>query len=237
MMSIATERNMQSFPPKTPAMTRICLLLLAGSLAACSNPFAPEKTVPTNVVEKPPAEQATTPEIVMDNLERSFSDRDKDLYDSILDNNFWFTETDCLGELILANDKEEELEIMGKRDGSNQGIFDIFRSIDWNFQQSQRFTELGRDFPNAFDGDLDGHPDEDWEVFRGRVEILLLQTADDGFRVNQVMSFKLRKGDDDLWRIVRWIADSLAGDCGEAGDGDAGRPVGTSWSWGQLKGR
>ena len=218
-------------------LNRAVLFAALTLLVACSNPFAPEKTVPTDVVEKPPAEQTTTPEIVMENLERAFSDRDKDLYESILDDNFWFTETDCLGELILANDKEEELQIMGTRDGSNQGIFDIFRSIDWNFQQSQRYTELGRDFPNAFDGDPDGHPDEDWEVFRGRVEILLLQSADDGFRVVQVMSFKLRKSDDDLWRIVRWIDDPLAGDCGDGGDSDAGRPVGSSWSWGQLKRR
>lgn len=214
-------------------MTRLTLLLLAVVLSACGNPFAPEKTVPVDVVEKPPAELTTTPEIVMDNLERSFSDRDKDLYETILDDEFWFTETDCLGELILANDKEEELQIMGTRDGSNQGIFDIFRTIEWTFQQSQRYTELGRDFPEAFEGDPDGHPDEDWEVFRGRVEILLLRSADDGFRVGQVMSFKLRKGEDDLWRLVRWIDDPLAGDCGDAGD--AGRTVGTSMSWGQVK--
>ena len=64
-------------------------------------------------------------------------------------------------------------------------------------------------------GDPDGHPDEDWEVFRGRVEMLLLKTSDDGFRVNQIMTFKLRQGEDGLWRIVRWIDDPLVGDCGE----------------------
>ncbi len=225
---------MQPHYPKVSTMTRFFPLLLV-TLAACGNPFAPEKTVPIDVVEKPPAEEATTPEIVMDNLERAFSDRDKDLYESILDDNFWFTEKDCLGEFILINDKEEELEIMGTRDGSNQGIFDIFRSIDWTFQQSQRFTELGRDYPKTSEQDIDGHPDEDWEVFRGRVEILLLQSADDGFRVSQVMTFKLRRGSDDLWRVVRWDDDPLSGDCGDAGDGDAGRLVGSSWSWGQLK--
>ena len=128
-------------------MNRLPVLLLAAVLTACGNPFAPEKTVPTDVVEKPPPELATTPEIVMDNLERTFSDRDKELYETLLDDGFWFTETDCLGELILANGKEEELEIMGTRDGSSQGIFDIFRTIEWTFQQSQRFTELEQDIP------------------------------------------------------------------------------------------
>ncbi|MBT3346551.1 MAG: hypothetical protein HN712_18840 [Gemmatimonadetes bacterium] len=220
------------FCPKVSMMIRLSPWLLAALLAGCSNPFAPEKTVPTDVEEKPPAELTTTPEIVMANLERSFSDRDKDLYDSILDDSFWYSETDCLGEFVLINDKEQELQIMGTRDGSNQGIFDIFRTIEWTFQQSQRYTELGRDYPQVNEDDIDGHPAEDWEVFRGRVEILLLRSADDGFRVSQIMNFKLRQGDDDLWRIVRWISDPLSGDCG---DGDAGRPVSTSMSWGQVK--
>ena len=107
------------FCPKVSMMIRLSPWLLAALLAGCSNPFAPEKTVPTDVEEKPPAELTTTPEIVMANLERSFSDRDKDLYDSILDDSFWYSETDCLGEFVLINDKEQELQIMGTRDGSN----------------------------------------------------------------------------------------------------------------------
>ncbi|MEE2657417.1 MAG: hypothetical protein VX733_02865 [Candidatus Latescibacterota bacterium] len=210
------------------------IILFATSFIACGNPFAPEKTVPDNEVQRPPAEDATTPQVVMDNLERAFSERDKELYETLLDDAYWFTETDCQGDLVLANGKEEELAIMGSRDGSNQGIFDIFRNIEWDFQQSRRFTELGRDFPNAFEGDPDGHPDEDWEVFRGRVEILLLESEDEGFRVNQVMNFKLKEGTDGLWRIVRWVDDPLVGDCGDA----AGKSTDSRLprvSWGEAK--
>ena len=66
----------------------------------------------------------------MDNLARAMRDRDKDLYETLLDKKYWFTETDCLGALVLANGFEEELEIMGgSRDGSQAGIFDIFRTF------------------------------------------------------------------------------------------------------------
>ena len=209
-----------------PRLIALCLLV-----AGCGgNPFAPDTTVPDPGEDLPPPSEATTAQVVMDNLERAFNERDKDLYESLLDDGFWFTEADCAGDLILANGKEEELEIMGSRDGSTRGIFDIFRTIEWSFQQSQRYTELGRDFPEAFENDPDGHPDEDWEVFRGRVEILLLEQPDEGFRVSQVMNFKIRRGEDDLWRIVRWVDDPLAGDC------DVGKPAARGAAWSSIKG-
>ena len=210
--------------------------ILISVLGACGgNPFAPQKHVPTDIVDRPPAQEATSPEIVMDNLARAFNEREKELYETLLDERFWFTEDNCLGEVLWQNDREEELEIMGPRDGSSQGIFDIFRTIEWEFQFIERETELGRNFPSAFEGDPDGHPDEDWEVFRGRVEMLLLEARDEGFRVNQIMTFKLRQGEDGLWRIVRWIDDPLAGDCGDIpsdeGSAKAGSaPVEVSWS-------
>lgn len=211
-------------------------------LAACGNPFAPKKfEVNTGRVVLPPAQEATEPEIVMDNLERAFNERDRDLYETLLDERYLFTEDDCLGNLVFENGREEELEIMGTRDGSSRGIFDVFRTVEWKFQLIERKTELGRDHPMAFEGDPDGHPEEDWEVFRGRVEMLLLKTDDDGFRVDQVMTFKLREGDDGIWRIVRWIDDPLEGDCGgdgpeeEEGSAKAGATPLPSVSWSVLK--
>jgi len=212
------------------------VLLLAGLAGACSNPFAPSTTRPPDR-ELPPPEDATTPDIAMENLARAFNERDKELYESVLDPAFWFTETDCRGDLIFANGFEEELEIMGSRDSSSRGIFDIYRTIEWDFQIIERYTELGRDYPEAYEGDPDGHPDEDWEVYRGRVDILLLETKDEGFRVSgQVMNIKLRQGDDGLWRIVRWIDDPLSGDCG---DGEAKAVAGSlpAATWGVAKAR
>ena len=206
-------------------------------LASCSNPFAPSTDRPPvdGNGQLEPALDATEPEIAMDNLERAFNERDKELYETLIDDDFWFTEENCLGEPVFENDKEEELEIMGPRDGSSQGIFDIFRTIEYAFDPLERWTELGRDRPIAFEGDPDGHPDENWEVFRGRVQILLLKAPDEGSRVDQTMNFKLRQGEDGLWRIRRWIDDPLSGDCDvDTGNDGPAKPVGafdpTSWA-------
>jgi len=207
-----------------------CLLLLP-LLGSCGNPFAPEKIEPEGgEAQRPPAQVATTPEIAMDNNERAFNDRDKELYESLLDEDFWFTEPDCLGDLVFVWGREIELEIMGgSRDGSRPGIFEQFRTIDYEIELLRRFTELGRDFPKIDENDIDGHPDEDWEVFRARVRMLLLFEENEGFRVDQIMNFKLREAEDGTWKIARWIDDPLSGACGggeEEGDDETSKLVG-----------
>ena len=178
---------------------------------------------------KDPASPATTPEQLMGNLFLAMNGRNETVYETLLDEDFWFSESDCLGNLVFSNGREEELEIMaGHPDGSRKGIFDVFRTIGFRFRLIERSVELGGDFPEAFEGDPDGHPDEDWEAFRGRVEILLLRSDDDSFRVDQTMTFKLREGDDGIWRMVRWIADPPGGDCG-------GGKVLVEDTWGRIK--
>ena len=204
--------------------------------SACGNPFAPEKHRPDDDIVKEPAPPAITPEQLMDNLARAMRDRDIDLYETLIDEDFWFTETDCTGEILFANGREVELELMGgSRDGSTEGIFDVFRTFEYEFTLIKRSTELGPEFPEAFPGDPDGHPDEDWEVFRGRVFMLLLQTADNGFRVEQDMNFKLHQTDEGLWTMIRWDNDPLAGACG-GGDDDTGKLAAVNTlSWAALK--
>lgn len=202
-------------------------------LSACSNPFAP-KTQPPSIIEPPapPAPPATTPEKLMDNLDRAMSTRDKDLYESLLDENFLFTETNCLLEVIYDNGLEEELTMMGgSRDGSQLGIFDVYRDFDFDFELIRRSQELGSEHPGNFPGDPKGHPDEDWEVFRGRVQMLLLDENGNGFRVDQIMTYKLRLDPEDgLWKIIRWENDALSGDCG-----GAGKRLANVFSWAALK--
>ena len=207
-------------------MARSALIALAGlSLAGCGL-FAPKK-ITGDDAKGPPPSSTFTPQVVMDNLERAFDDRDRNLYETLLDDAFWFTEADCRGDLLYYYGKEEELRIMGPRDGSSHGIFDIYRDIDWKFHPSRRYREFGRDHPDSFEGDPDGHPDEDWEVFRGRVEIRLIERPGEGYFVDQVMTFKMREGDDGLWRIVRWMDDPLSTDCSE---GESAKPAGTTFS-------
>ncbi|MEW6749935.1 MAG: hypothetical protein AB1505_03040 [Candidatus Latescibacterota bacterium] len=203
----------------------------AALVVACENPFAP-KPEKGGGTEKPPAPPATTTEQLMDNLQRAMQDRDEKLYESLIDADFWFTETDCEGNLVFANGREEELRLMGgSRDESEPGIFDQYNeTFDFRFTLITRSTELGPEYPDAYPGDPDGHPDEDWEVYYGRVEMLLVDEHGDGYRVDQKMTYKLRRGTDGLWRIVRWIDDPLAGVCGSAE-----KPVAPGVSWAALK--
>lgn len=206
--------------------------LIALSLyTGCGNPFAPKKESGGGGSLEPIFD-ATTPEILMDNLGAAMRRRDKDLYESVLDERFWFTETDCAGDLVLANGFEQELEFLGgSRDGSVPGIFDVFKTFEYDFQLIRRNVELGPDFPKADEDDPDGHPDEDWQVFRGRVQMLLLDENGDGFRVDQIMTYKMRLAEDGLWKVVRWIDDPLSGDCG------TGKRAAQAFALGSLKQR
>ncbi len=209
----------------------ITILLTLSLHTGCGNPFAPKKQTGSGGVVEPILDP-TTPEILMDNLARAMRDRDKDLYESVLDQRFWFTETDCAGDLVLANGFEQELEFLGgSRDGSVPGIFDVFKTFEYNFQSIRRNVELGPDFPKADEDDPDGHPDEDWQVLRGRVQMLLLDENGDGFRVDQIMTYKMRLAEDGLWKIVRWIDDPLSGDCG------TGKRLAQVFNWSSLKQR
>ena len=199
----------------------------------CDWDSAPTATTPACDPRDPlPAPAATTPEILFANLAHALRTQDKDLYESLIDWNYWFTETNCLGDTLFENGFEEELKIMGgSRDGSNEGIFDIFRDFNYDLHLFLRSQELGSEFLGTFDGDPDGHPDEDWEVFRGRIQMLMLDEKGDGFRIDQIMTFKVRLNEEEsLWKIIRWIDDPL-GDCGTSGK----IAVGESSSWGQIK--
>ena len=165
----------------------------------------------------------------MENLERAFEERDPDLYESLLDDGFWFTEADCLGELLYYNDRQDELSVMGADgDDSRRGVFEVFQTIEFYLVAEERYDELGADSPMAFEGDIDGHPEEDWHVYRGRVEMLLLHKPDEGVQVDQMMTFKLRQDEDGTWLIRRWSNDPLARDCSESGEEPAGAE---SWGW------
>jgi hypothetical protein len=211
----------------------VLLAVVAGAvtLVACENPFSPKSTKPPGPGPGP-APDATTPEQFMENLRRAMRDRDGELYETLLDEDFLFTEPDCQGDLVFHNGREEEIAIMsGSRDGSQEGIFDRFAKFEYEFRVIRRSVELGVEHPEAYPGDPDGHPDEDWEVFYGDVEMRLLDsTGLNGFAVDQKMTYKLRQGSDGLWRIVRWIDDPLSGDCGAAE-----KPAGSSTSWASVK--
>ena len=197
-------------------------------VAVCSCERGPFPVTPEPVMPKPAV--ATTPEQLMHNLARAMRDRDKALYETLLDEDFWFNETDCLGYTVFDNDRETELTIIvGSRDESSKGLFDIFRDFSYDLELIRRSQEIGSEFPEAYEGDPDGHPDEDWEAFYGRVQMLMLDENGDGYRVDQLMTFKLRQDEEGTWRMVRWLDDPLGGSCA------AGKILVEEDSWGSIK--
>ena len=77
-----------------------------------------------------PASPATTPGQFMENLSRAMNGRNEALYETLPDEDFWFSESTCGGELVFANGRAEELEIMaGNPDASRKGMFHFFRTI------------------------------------------------------------------------------------------------------------
>ena len=221
---------------------KVTAILLLGALAwsGCNNPFAPSKHKPDEDTGEGPAPPAESPEQLITNLHRAMRDRDIDLYETLLDQNFWFTEFDCQGELVFENGREIEIELMGgKRDGSTQGIFDIFRTtFQFTFTANSRYTEPIGEHPCGYEGDPDCHPDENWEVFRGRVQMLMIDPNGDGYRVDQVMTYKLREVQEDTLRVqkmIRWDDDPLAGDCG--GEDGAEKGVVPAAPWSAIKRR
>ncbi len=194
-------------------MKMAVVLLLAAKLAGCSNPITSdekEKRGASGPIYDP------EPAMVMILLARALNERDKELYEVLLDDHYQFTESDCQGDLIYEYGREEEVRIMGTQDGSSQGILDIYPTIEWDFHLSRRWTVL-----------IDDQA-EYWEAFRGRVEITLLDRSGEGYHVDQMMTFKIRLGDDHHLRIVRWLDDPV---CSEGDDAEAGRVL----SWGSIK--
>ena len=171
-------------------------LSLAAGLA-CWNPFAPQKTGPIGKELEPP----TTPENLLARLDYAMNEREWEEYESLLDDDYWFSEPNELDSLNYEWGKDRDVE-------SVKHIFEEHTTFDFDFVYTRRWTELGVEYPGE---GHDAHPDEDWEVFYGRVEMFMLEpNGVDGFRVDQNMSFKLRYNPETkLWYIIRWIDDPL----------------------------
>lgn len=213
-----------------------CTVVAVVVVAVCSCERGPFPIMPVPVPETEDAPPATTTEQLLDNLDRAMRDRDKALYETLLDENFQFTEFDCLGNIVFYNDLEKELNIIvGSRDdredssSTEKALFDIFNEFHYDFHFLLRWQELGSEHPETFPGDPDAHPDEDWEVFSGRVLMRMLDENGDGYRVDQPMTFKVRYDEKGLWRIVRWIDDPLTGSCG------SGEILVKASTWGSIK--
>jgi len=144
---------------------------------------------------------ATSPELLMENLRYAFKNRDAATVEDLLDSAFVFSEIDSNGAETTTFNLEQELGfIRGGGTEQRPGIFSIFHQVEYDFALIRRWEET-----------VEQPTEEKWDVFRGRVRILLLDASNDGFRVDQVMVFKLRQTSVGKWKIIRWISESIEG--------------------------
>jgi hypothetical protein len=185
------------------ALCGILGLLLASTLA-CQNPFAPNRSKRAKREPVP----ATTAENCIARLDYVMNERDWEKYESLLDDDYWFSEPNDVDSLNFEWGKD--VDIWGQEDPYVAGVKKIFEGVEsftFEFEEPQRWTEHGRDYPGE---GHDAHPNEDWEVFYGFVRMLMMKPDGDGYRVDQFMTFKLRKSTGtNLWYIIRWIDDPL----------------------------
>ncbi|HID11682.1 MAG TPA: hypothetical protein EYP17_10340 [Candidatus Latescibacteria bacterium] len=190
-------------------LRKVLLAVVMGTLG-CWNPFSPPVTEPPGGQnELPPLD---TPEHVLENLNYAMNHKDIEIYELVLDDDYWFREPNEFDdELDDGWGKERDVELVRK-------VFEFFDVFEYKLLGGQRWREFGSDTDslqaqlgvNIEDkilekGDPDDHPGEVWEVFSRPVDMYMYNYAEDqGYIVNQLFEFKMRKGKDGLWRIVRW---------------------------------
>jgi len=181
--------------------TMVMLAIFTG----CSNPFAPPGggSGSNNKSLKEP----TTPENVLYNLEWAMNNKDIQVYERCLDEDFWYHSPPIYPddpESIQEWAKEDELTVMRRmfgQDPTYQGT-EPFETIEFRFDYGEPEVEFAVSNPEE---PMNDHPDEDWVVFSGPITIHLRYSEGHGWDVqNQLIDIKLRKRSDGTWAIIRW---------------------------------
>ena len=171
-------------------------------IATCSNPFAPPEVgpgvlapiLPQNCDECPDSTNAAA---VLSNFRYAYENRDIDVYENCLDDDFIFVYIDQnrFGEI-------EEVEV--PRDGESgdlsrtRGLFNAFDDIRLTTWIPNRLEPEG---PELHDG-------ETWEVWLVTFRLALRDLSGaynfQQFEANGLALYKIRKSPDGFWRIVIW---------------------------------
>jgi hypothetical protein len=179
------------------------VLALATALG-CANPFAPPKAGPGSLAPILPQNCAECPDSVnaynvLSNFRYAYENRDIDIYENCLDNNFVFIYTD--------QDRQGGIETVEvPRDGISgdiyrtRGLFEAFNEIRldvWNLERLMPDTVIASDQSVEIR--------ESWQV----VFYLSLRDSQGTYNYQQYEAsglavFKIRKSADGLWRIVVW---------------------------------
>lgn len=173
-------------------VTAVGLLLVLALLPACQNPFTPAVVGPSQLV---PIAKQTAPDSVLSNFKYAYEQRDIDVYENCLDEDFIFryVDQDRTGQI-------EQVEI--PRDGPSGDLARTERLF-------RLFDEIKIDTWVPIFDRLEPQQDESWEVWRVYFNLSVKDLDGDyGYEFYEavgVAEFKFRQSAaDSLYRIVFW---------------------------------
>ena len=180
------------------------MIMASGLTLACSNPFAlPEAEpgllapiLPQNCAECPDSVNAFA---VLSNFKYAYENRDIDVYENLLDNDFLF--------IYLDQDRQGQIEeIEVPRDGISGDLARTRRMFE-AFNEIRLDTWIPRRLEPEGVGSID-HPGETWEVWIVTFHLFLKDlTGGYSYRqyeANGLAYYKIRKCADGYWRIIIW---------------------------------
>ncbi len=184
--------------------TLISIVIAGTAIIACSNPFAPPEVGPGTLAPILPQNCSECPDsvnafAVLSNLKYAYENRDIDVYENLLDNDFLF--------IYIDQDQHGEIErIEVPRDGTSGDLnstgrmFEVFNEIRLDTWIPRRLDREGPETP--------AHPDETWEIWIVTFHLYLKDLTGDynfqQFEANGLAFYKIRKSADGYWRIVVW---------------------------------
>lgn len=186
--------------------TRIIIfaMIIGAIILSCSNPFAPPEVGPGLLAPISPQNCSECPDsvnafAVLSNFKYAYENRDIDVYENLLDNDFTF--------IYIDQDQHGQIEqVEVPRDGTSGDIsrtrrlFEVFNEIRLDTWIPRRLEPEG---PNSPD-----HLDEDWEIWVVTFHLFLKDLNGNynyqQFEANGLAFYKIRKSADGYWRIVVW---------------------------------
>jgi hypothetical protein len=189
---------------KTPYYGYVILICLLVVVFSCSNPFSPPKAGPGSLAPILPQNCADCPDSVnaynvLSNFKYAYENRDVDIYENCLDNDFIFAYTD--------QDRQGDIETVEvPRDGISgdiyrtRGLFEAFSEVRLDTWIPLRIESEGEENPN--------HPGQVWEVWLVNFYLSLRDLRGtynyQQFEASGLAIFKIRRSGDGFWRIIVW---------------------------------
>jgi len=184
---------------KIAVKTKLAVFILYAGIISCSNPFAPPEIgagalapiLPQNCADCPDSVNASA---VLSNFKYAYENRDIDVYENCLDNDFVFI-------FIDQNRSGEIEEVEVPRDGISGDIIRTRRLFE-AFDEIRLNTWI----TNRLEPELNGN--DTLEVWLGTFHLSLRDLSGtynfQQFEANGLALYKIRKSPDRFWRIVVW---------------------------------